>query len=341
MIQPKVYIIVLNYNSWKDTIECLESLFKLDYQNFQIVLVDNHSTDDSVEKLKAWMDGELVFDLERNPLLQELSLPEKPKPVSYVLNPTDEGKRVDIVFLSSEENLGYAGGNNLGIRYGLKINDAAYFWVLNNDTVVPKDSLYQLISHFERLKHEGANPGILGSKLRFYDIPEMLQGVGAVFNKYTAKIRQVGTFETDKGQYDDFQTRVDFVIGASLFVSRALIEQAGIMAEEYFLYNEEIDWCYKARRHGFGVAYAPLSIVYHKQGASTKNSVKSRTKNINAMFYQFRNIILFYRKFYPALVFVPMSRVTLRILKFSVSVDKKFLSLLIPVLRQQKQFDKK
>src|SRR5690606_6849461 len=94
----------------------------------------------------------------------------------------------------------------------------------------------------------------------------------------------------------------------------------------------------KAKEKGFIVAYSPQSIVYHKQGASTKNSVQSKKKNINAMFYQFRNIILFYRKFFPALVFIPMGVVVLRILKFSLSVDRNFLSLLIPVLTLQKRF---
>lgn len=341
MPYPKVYIVVLNYNSWKDTVECLESLFKLNFDHYQIILVDNNSTDDSIPRLKEWINGDDMVSLERNPILKDFSFPEKPKPISCLYNPSEKeqkNKQADVVFLTSDTNLGYAGGNNLGIRYGLRQKDADYFWVLNNDTVVPQDSLGQLISYFDFLKLAGKNPGILGSKLCFYDKPHMLQGVGAVFNKYTAKIRQVGTFETDKGQYDNNQEVVDFVIGASIFVSRELVEKAGTMAEEYFLYNEEIDWCYKAKEKGFMVSYAPQSIVYHKQGASTKNSVQSKKKNINAMFYQFRNIILFYRKFFPSLVFIPMGVVVLRILKFSFTVDKKFLSLLIPVLTQQKQF---
>lgn len=340
MSYPKVYIVVLNYNSWKDTVECIESLFKLDFKNFQIILVDNNSTDDSIERLKAWISGAESVSLERNKLLQHFSLPEKQKPISCLYNPSDEvqnNEQAEIVFLSSDINLGYAGGNNLGIRYGLRQKDADYFWVLNNDTVVPPDSLSNLVNYFDALKLEGKKPGILGSKLRFYDKPDMLQGVGAVFNKWTSKIKQVGTFETDEGQYDGHHTKVDFVIGASVFVSRELVENAGLMAEEYFLYNEEIDWCYKAKEQGFTVSYAPQSIVYHKQGASTKNHVKSKKKNMNAMFYQFRNIILFYRKFFPRLVLIPMGVVFLRILKLSFSIDRKFLSLLIPVLTQQKQ----
>ncbi len=340
MTNPKVYIVVLNYNSWKETVECIESLFKLEYQNVEIVLVDNNSTDDSIVRLKEWMNGTGDFQLERNPLLSDLSFPVKTKPLSYILNPADADRQtqVDIVFLTSDNNLGYAGGNNLGIRYGLSRNDADFFWVLNNDTVVPPDSLNQLIACFTELMRAGKNPGILGSKLRFYDEPNILQGVGCVFNKYTAKMRQIGTFEVDTGQYDAHSFKVDFVIGASLFVSRELVEQAGTMSEEYFLYNEEVDWCYKAKEKGFSVSYAPKSVVYHKQGASTKNLVRDRKKNINAMFYQFRNIILFYRKFFPALLFIPMIVVTLRILKFTINVDRKFLALLVPVLTQQKRY---
>ena len=344
MSKPKVYIIILNYNSWMDTVECLESVLKQKYSNYQIVLVDNNSTDDSVQKLEGWMKGEVEFDWQVSENLKQLSSPAAPKPISFSINPSSHAIEADasqIGFFSTEENLGYAGGNNLGIEYGLKRNDADYFWILNNDTVVPDDCLTYLVDHFEVHLNEGKNLGVLGSKLRFYDEPDTLQGIGASFNKFTSKITQIGTFEKDNGQYDHNETKVDFVIGASIFVSKQMVEKAGTMAEEYFLYNEEIDWCRRAQQKGFSISYAPHSIIYHKQGASTKNSVKSRKKNINAMFYQFRNIILFYRKFHPMLVFIPMSVVSLRILKFSLRVDKKFISLLYPVLTQQKQLYKK
>lgn len=340
MFQPKVYIIVLNYNRWRDTVECLESVLKLNYTNYQIVLVDNHSTDDSIQKLKEWMNGEVKIDWAINEKLKQLSFPAVLKPVSFSIG-TDgkkhESNTSEIIFLTSEENLGYAGGNNLGIRYGLKREDADYFWILNNDTVVPEDCLNNLVIHFEELINDGQELGVLGSKLRFYDAPEMLQGIGAVFNKFTSKIKQIGTFEDDKGQYDANNIRIDFVIGASIFVSKEMVERAGVMAEEYFLYNEEIDWCFRAKKRGFLVSYASDSIIYHKQGTSTKNSVKAKKKNVKAMFYQFRNIILFYKKFYPTLIFIPMSVVSLRIIKFSLT-DKRFFSLLYPVLTLQKYF---
>lgn len=338
MSQPRVYIIVLNYNSWKDSIECLESLFKLDYVNYQVILIDNNSTDNSIQRLKNWGKGEVVSDLSANNLLADLSEPAVNKPIQFHTElETDIGDKNSVVFINSTENLGYAGGNNLGIRYGLKRGDSDYFWILNNDTVVPADCLQALVKKFEQLRKEGFKPGILGSKLLFYDEPDILQGIGANFNKVTSKISQIGTFERDKGQYDSNDTKIDFVIGASIFVSREMVEKTGLMPEEYFLYNEEIDWCFQAKRKGFTVTYASESIIYHKQGASTKNTVKSKKKNINAMFYQFRNIILFYKKFFPGLIFVPMSIVSLRIIKYALSDDFKFLSLLYPVLTLKKR----
>lgn len=338
MSQPRVYIIVLNYNSWKDSIECLESLFKLDYLNYQVLLIDNNSTDNSVQRLNEWSKGELVSDLCTNNLLANLSEPAIKKPIKFYTDfETDPGDKNSVFFINSSINLGYAGGNNLGIRHGLKRGDSDYFWILNNDTVVPEDCLQELVKKFNQLRKKGFNPGILGSKLLFYDEPEMLQGVGANFNKFTSKISQIGTFERDKGQFDSNNTKIDFVIGASIFVSREMVEKTGVMPEEYFLYNEEIDWCFQAKRKGFMVTYASQSVIYHKQGASTKNTVKGKKKNINAMFYQFRNIILFYKKFFPALIFIPMSIVSLRIIKYALSDDFKFLSLLYPVLTLRKK----
>lgn len=336
MSQPRVYIIVLNYNSWKDTIECLESLFKLDYMNYQVVLIDNHSTDDSIQKLKDWGNGKDIVDLKASKELAHLSEPAVEKPITLSTDiETNAVNKDSVVFLNAVENLGYAGGNNLGIRYGLK-KDADFFWILNNDTVVPTECLQQLVKQFGQLQKKGLNPGVMGSKLLFYDEPDMLQGIGANFNKYTSKISQIGTFERDKGQYDNNDIQIDFVIGASMFVSREMVEKTGVMPEEYFLYNEEIDWCFQAKDKGFTVTYASESIIYHKQGASTKNTVKSKKKNLNAMFYQFRNIILFYKKFFPGLIFIPVSIVSLRIIKYAISDDFKFLSLLYPVLTLKK-----
>src|SRR5690606_23240173 len=116
MRYPKVYIVVLNYNSWKDTVECIESLFKLEIQHYQIILVDNNSTDDSIPRLKGWINGTEKIHLERNPILKDLSFPQKPKPISCLYNPSEmeqKEKQADIVFLTSDTNLGYAGGNNL------------------------------------------------------------------------------------------------------------------------------------------------------------------------------------------------------------------------------------
>lgn len=338
MSQPRVYIIVLNYNSWKDTIECLESLFKLEYDNYQVVLIDNYSTDDSIQRLKDWSNGKMLADLSASKTLSHLSEPAVEKPIPFSANfETDVIDANSVIFLDSSENLGYAGGNNLGIKYGLKRGDADFFWILNNDTVVPSDCLQQLVKQFGELRTKSLNPGVMGSKLLFYDEPEMLQGVGSNFNKFTSKISQIGTFESDNGQYDSNDTKIDFVIGASIFVSREMVEKTGLMPEEYFLYNEEIDWCFQAKKKGFTVTYASESVIYHKQGASTKNTVKSKKKNLNAMFYQFRNIILFYKKFFPGLIFIPMSIVSLRIIKYALSDDFKFLSLLYPVLTLKRQ----
>jgi len=155
----KVYIIILNYNGWKDTIECLESVLKNDYKNYQIIVVDNNSPNNSMDYIINWADGkqEVVYD--ENSQLKYLSQPFEPKPLDYVfytkeeaLSGGDREKEVKlnnpIIFIQAGENGGFAAGNNIGIKYALAKDDFEYVWLLNNDTVIKTNSLSNMVSRF-------------------------------------------------------------------------------------------------------------------------------------------------------------------------------------------------
>ena len=244
-----VSIIILNYRNAVDTVECLESVLRLDYPNFQVIVVDNASPDDSVEHLKNWAQGLETAPASEHPELAALTQPALPKPIAVGTPTALENQQLTLI--ESSANKGFAAGNNLGIAHALKRHNAHYIWLLNNDTIVPPNALRALVdAHVQRSAH-GQQVGILGSKLRFYDTPELLQGIGTRFFPKRARILQIGTLEPDTGQYDDGQTQVDSIIGASIFVSADFINHVGPMAEEYFLYNEEIDWSERARRAGY------------------------------------------------------------------------------------------
>jgi hypothetical protein len=209
-----------------------------------------------------------------------------------------------ILYVQSKMNLGFAGGNNVGMRYALNSN-FDYVWLLNNDTVIEKDAVAELVKYAEARKNEKEKIGIIGSKLLVYHKPEKMQGVGAVFNKYSGMSKIIGAQEVDKGQYDNEEIQCNYVIGAAMFVSKEFLLDVGLMSEEYFLYNEENDWSARAKLKSWKVGVAVKSKVYHKQGASTGNSPKKSKWQIKALNYKYRGKIKLYKKYYrPQLPFL-------------------------------------
>ena len=149
---PKVAIIILNWNGWEDTIECLESVFRISYPNHKVIVVDNGSTDSSMEKIKNWADGKLEV-LTPGPAhhLYHLSHPPVKKPIPYVYYTREEAEKggnftieekitlpYPLILIQTDENLGFAGGNNVGIKYTLCNKNIDYLLLLNNDIVVDK-----------------------------------------------------------------------------------------------------------------------------------------------------------------------------------------------------------
>lgn len=307
--ESKVYIVVLNYNGWSDTQECLESLFNLEYKNYDIVVVDNCSNNDSMHHLIMWAEGnEEAVSL--NPELSRLCKPEISKPLNYVVYESDNLFDVSgdskesvsgetVVFIQSKENRGFAAGNNIATKFILDKGDASYIWFLNNDTIVEPDSLIQQVNFFKDY-NSTKKVGIVGSKLMYYHDPEVLQAVGGKYNRWFARAKHIGAFEKDHGQYDDGVVgRVDYPVGASMLVSVEFIKDVGLMCEDYFLYFEELDWACRGRALGWEVGYCFRSKIYHKEGASTKASHKFGETSSLGEYYSLRNRLRFTRKFYP------------------------------------------
>ena len=321
-MRNKIYIIILNYNGWVDTIECLESVLRNDYPNYQVIVIDNNSPNNSMEYIKAWAEGKLDVWVKPNHPLRHLSFPPVKRPIPYVYynrEKAEKGGNIEVenrlvgkilkgittnyplVFIQTGENLGFAGGNNVGIRYALAKDDFEYIWFLNNDTVIEKDTLSKLVRKFEEYKKEGKKVGIIGSKLLYYDNPNIIQGIGGIYNKWFAVAKHLGVFEKDKGQYDNEQIldKIDYVIGASMLVSKEFIKEVGLMCEDYFLYFEELDWTLRGREKGYQLGYCWQSKVYHKEGGSIGSSSKGQEKSEIADYYGLRNRILFTKKFFP------------------------------------------
>lgn len=219
---PLVSIVSINFNQLKVTEDFLDSLLKVSYPNFEVIVVDNASQKDPCEYLQK--------------------------------------KYPAYKFIRSNENLGFAGGNNLGIRKA----KGDYFMMLNNDTVVDPDFLQSLVECME------ANPkvGMVGSKVRFFDYPELIQYAGATpMTRFTATSHFIGNKEKDLGQHDT-EIVTPFASGAAMMTSRKLCKEVGLMASFFFLYYEELDWQERIRKAGYEIRYIPTSLVFHKESVS-------------------------------------------------------------------------
>ena len=246
-IAPQVSIIVLNWNNYQDTKECLESLEKITYANYIVIVIDNGSTDKSGERLKK--------------------------------------ESSQYTFIRNEDNLGFAEGNNVGIRHALR-SGADYVLLLNNDTVVDPDFLEPLVT----ITKADKEIGIVGPMIYFYDEPKVIQSIGARINLWKGSHSIIGIREIDKGQYNG-PVEVDYVSGAALLAKRQIIEDIGFLDPDYFLYSEEVDWCYRAAKAGYKIIGVPKSKIWHKISSSTGG-----TNSPLSAYYITRNRILFMRK---------------------------------------------
>lgn len=295
----RVCVVLVNYKTWQDTANCIESLLRCQSRHIQVVVVENDSPDDSWQQLQDWAAGKVLVDNPEHQPLRHLYEPPVPKPISFKAFSLKDGfpTQVDepLVLIQSDKNRGFAGGNNVGLKY-MMAGQFSHAWLLNNDTVIEPDAIQALLD-FDR-QHAGTKMGIIGSKLRLFHNPSVLQGLGARFNPKTGTSHIIGAQQEDHGQFDQQIHQITYAIGAAMFVSKSFLEHVGLMSEDYFLYNEENDWSARALQKGWQVGVAANSIVYHKQGASTGNSPKKSKWQITALQYKYRGKILLYKRYY-------------------------------------------
>jgi GT2 family glycosyltransferase/2-polyprenyl-3-methyl-5-hydroxy-6-metoxy-1,4-benzoquinol methylase len=221
---PRVVIIILNWNGKIDTLGCLESVGQLDYSNQEVIVVDNGSTDGSVDAI-----------MKQYPAIK---------------------------ILQTGANLGYAGGNNVGIRWALE-HDADYVLLLNNDTIVSPD----LINKFMDAKSLLPVNSVLGAKIYYLDKPNTLWFAGGKWDSQENKIVHIGQGEIDSAGYSNI-SEVGYITGCALFASSQAFMDVGLLDERYFLTYEETDWCYRAKEQGYKCIFVPDAKLWHKVSSS-------------------------------------------------------------------------
>lgn len=321
----RVPIVLVNWNGWGDTIECLESLFRLERVRPQVIVCDNASSDNSLERIKAWANGSLDVWLPASPL-RKLSFPPVPKPIPWV-EITQEAAETGVcaedaplMLVRVPRNLGFAGGNNVGLRYLLGRGGFEQVWLLNNDTVVAPDALIAMLDREEM----ESRLGICGSTLLRYHRPERIQARGGgYYCKWIGLPWHLGQLNRLSDRYSENHNRywMNYVVGASMLVSRQFIEDVGLLCEDYFLFFEETDWAARAGST-YAFSWAPESRVYHKVGASIGTSSNPRKKSMLCDYYAIRNRIIFTRKYFPEAL--PTVFLTVIIAFFSRFISGRF-----------------
>lgn len=266
MQRAGVVVILLNWRRAHDTMACLDSLAALKGAKPRVIVCDNDSADGSVSLLNAYADK----------------------------------SSLDIRVLETGGNLGFAGGVNVGLRAALADPGMRYVWILNNDTQVHPEALTAL------LEKMAGDPqiGICGSTLLYLDEPQKIQAVGGIYNPWLGTTRHCLGGETySAARCEGFaETTLDYVVGAAMLVSRNFLETVGLMDERYFLYYEEIDWVCQMQRQrpDLHLAYAPGSIVYHAEGASTgSNDRNGKRYAYMSDFYMLTSRLKCTRKNFP------------------------------------------
>jgi GT2 family glycosyltransferase len=285
---PLVCIIILNWNGWKDTIECLESLYQINYPNYNVILVDNASSDESLKKIKEYAEGKIK--VESN--FFNYNSDNKPLDiVNYENEESELGYGMDLdynalIIIKNEKNYGFAEGNNIGMRFAFKNLNSDYILLLNNDTVVDKDFLNYMVETGEK----DEEIGILGPKIYYYNDSQRIWCIGGKIDWKFARGLHIGTNEVDRGQYSEIK-EFDYISGSAFLIKRDIIDKVGFMDKKFFLYFEESDWALRASGRGYKSVYVPKAKVWHK----VSKSGGGITKPVG-LYYITRNRWLFMKK---------------------------------------------
>lgn len=241
---PLVTIIILNWNGSNDTLACLHSLAVLDYPSYEVIVIDNGSTDNSIAAIRA-------------------SYPH-------------------LTLIETRTNLGFVGGNNLGLEYAHKMG-VDYALLLNNDTEVAPDFLQKLVDAAE------TDPavGIVGPMIYYFDTPKVIWSAGGEVDWQYGNTRMIGIGEIDYGQFDGSTRPVDFITGCAFLIKISVYEQMGGLDPRFFAYYEEVEWCVRISRAGYRILFVPQSKVWHKI------SPLARESSPQVHYYMTRNRLLF------------------------------------------------
>jgi hypothetical protein len=286
-----VAVVILNWNGWMDTVECLESVYRMSYDPMFVIVVDNGSTDESTLRFAEFCEGKLDVPS------RMLGSGEASRPTQLVKYTREEAEAVQdglgvpggqkasktMFMIVNDRNYGFAKGCNVGMSFALKTVRPDYILLLNNDTVVGPDLLTELV----KVGESDERIGILGPKILHYDIngrKDVIWYAGGGVNPWRELvISHVGSGEIDKGQYDSIAD-TEWCTGAAMLVKTALA-RSSLLNPAYLFGTEDAEYCMNARRLGYRIVYVPTAEVWHKVGVSWRKLGRRIGRDIPSYFY--------------------------------------------------------
>tara|TARA_B110000037_G_C17123616_1_gene506992 strand:+ start:1320 stop:2243 length:924 start_codon:yes stop_codon:yes gene_type:complete len=272
--KSRVLISVLNYNNFESTKYCIYSILKSDYKNFEILIIDNKSLDDSFTHLKK------------------------------------EFKEINCI--QSSLNRGYAAGHKMAVNYAVEHN-FEFIWILNNDLTVRKNTLKELINASNR-----NGLGLYGSITLKSENPDIVNfGGGMTDNiKKPLNYNDFEDFTLEKYNKTVGERKVQSVEGSSMLIPLQVIKKHGFMREDFFMYGEETDYCYKLNKLEIKSFIVPKSVIIHKGEGSFINNPIVR-------YYRRRNILYFEKRHYKIskIINIQLKTGLLSLLKYSIKIS--------------------
>lgn len=266
---PHVTIIVLNWEGWQDTIECLESVLKLTYENFNVILIDNDSSDDSIIQIKNWANGQSDHtigtkypDIVTPPIEKPLKLIE-PDINDYTGINTRKTENKAILLVKNVDNVGFAVANNQGMEIANKLFKSDYYYLLNNDTVIEKNALTDLVD----LMTNDDSIKVSQSTIYSYEENKIVNAGGKIF--FWGQTRYFKSIEKDEIR------NISFVNGCALFVRATVIADLGKLSDKFFHGEEDFEFSMRMNKNRQRMVCSGESRVYHKVGISVKKLMQN------------------------------------------------------------------